>query len=66
MNVSRKCYPEVKSLGVGTEFCIAVDIANFFGGVRKVVPACGVLNLSNSYSTGNPWSKRNRHKGSIN
>ena len=24
----------------------------------KVVPVCGVLNLSNSYSTGNPWSKR--------
>ena len=27
---------------------------------------CGVLNLSNSYSTGIPWSKRNRHKGSMN
>ena len=27
---------------------------------------CGVLNLSNSYSTGIPWSKRNRRKGSIN
>ena len=24
----------------------------------KVVPVCGVLNSSNSYSTGNPWSKR--------
>ena len=24
----------------------------------RVVPVCGVLNLSNSYSTGNPWSKR--------
>ena len=24
---------------------------------RKVVPVCGVLNSSNSYSTGNPWSK---------
>ena len=24
----------------------------------KVVPLCGVLNSSNSYSTGNPWSKR--------
>ena len=35
-------------------------------GWRKVVPVCGVLNLSNSYSTGNPWSKRNRCKGSIN
>ena len=22
------------------------------------VPVCGVLNSSNSYSTGNPWSKR--------
>ena len=24
----------------------------------KVVPVCGILNSSNSYSTGNPWSKR--------
>ena len=24
----------------------------------KVVPVCGVLNSSNSYSTGNPWPKR--------
>ena len=37
-----------------------------FWGWRKVVPVCGVLNLSNSYSTGNPWSKRNRRKGPIN
>ena len=37
-----------------------------FWGWRKVVPVCGVLNLSNSYSTRNPWSKRNRRKGSIN
>ena len=37
-----------------------------FRGWLKVVPLCGVLNLSNSYSTGNPWSKRNRRKGSIN
>ena len=59
VNVSRKYCPEVKSLGVGAEFCQ-------FWGWRKVVPVCGVLNLSNSYSTGNPWSKRNRHKGSIN
>ena len=29
-----------------------------FWGWRKVVPVCGVLNSSNSYSTGNPWSKR--------
>ena len=26
---------------------------------RKVVPVCGVLNSSNSFSTGNPWSKKN-------
>ena len=58
VNVSRKCCPVKKSLGVGAEYCIAVDIA-------KVVPVCGVLNSSNSYSTGNPWSKRNRRKGSI-
>ena len=37
-----------------------------FWGWNKVVPVCGVLNLSNSYSTGIPWSKRNRRKGSIN
>ena len=65
VNVSRKCCPEVKQLGVGADFFITVDIANF-GGWRKVVPVCGVLNSSNSYSTGNPWSKRNRRKGSIN
>ena len=34
---------------------IAVDKANF--GVDKVVPVCSVLNVSNSYSTGIPWSK---------
>ena len=34
MNVSRKCCPEVKSLGVGAEYCIAVDIANFGGDVK--------------------------------
>ena len=33
---------------------------------NKDVPVCGVLNLSNSYSTGIPWSKRNRRKGSMN
>ena len=27
---------------------------------RKVVPVCGVLNVSNPYSTGNPWPKKNR------
>ena len=37
-----------------------------FWGWNKVVPVCGVLNLSKSYSTGIPWSKRNRRKGSIN
>ena len=37
-----------------------------FWGWNKVVPVCGVLNLSNSYSTGIPWSKRNRRKESIN
>ena len=37
-----------------------------FWGWNKVVPGCGVLNLSNSCSTGIPWSKRNRRKGSIN
>ena len=37
-----------------------------FWGWNKVVPVCGILNLSNSYSTGIPWSKRNRRKGSIN
>ena len=37
-----------------------------FWGWNKVVPVCDVLNLSNSYSTGIPWSKRNRRKGSIN
>ena len=37
-----------------------------FWGWRKVVPVCGVLNLSNSYSTRKPWSKRNRRQGSIN
>ena len=31
VNVSRKCCPEVKSLGVGAEFCIAV---NFGGDVK--------------------------------
>ena len=30
-----------------------------FWGWRKVVLVCDVLNLSNSYSTGIPWSKRN-------
>ena len=30
-----------------------------FQGWRKVVPVCGVLNVSNPYSTGNPWSKKN-------
>ena len=34
VNVSRKCCPEVKSLGVGVEFCIAVDIDNFGGDVK--------------------------------
>ena len=29
-----------------------------FWGWHKVVPVCGVLNVSNSYSTGIPWSKR--------
>ena len=29
-----------------------------FWGWNKVVPVCGVLNLSNSYSTGIPWSKK--------
>ena len=28
-----------------------------FWGWNKVVPVCGVLNLSNSYPTGIPWSK---------
>ena len=37
-----------------------------FWGWYKVVPVSGVLNSSNSYSIGNPWSKRNRRKGSIN
>ena len=37
-----------------------------FWGWRKVAPVCGVLNFSNSYSTGNPWSKRNRRQGSMN
>ena len=62
MNVSRKCCPVKKWLGVGAEFCIAVDRANFGGDVC----VCGVLNSFNSYSTENPWSKRNRCKGSIN
>ena len=30
-----------------------------FWGWRKVVPSCGVLNVSNPYSTGKPWSKKN-------
>ena len=34
VNLSRKCCPEVKSLGVGAEFRIAVDIANFGGDVK--------------------------------
>ena len=29
----------------------------------KVVPVCGILNSSNSYSTGNPWSKRLNSRG---
>ena len=29
----------------------------------KVVPVCGVLNSSNSYSTGNPWSMRIDSRG---
>ena len=32
---------------------------NQFWGWRKGVPVCGVLNVSNPYSTGNPWSKKN-------
>ena len=35
-------------------------------GWNKVVPVCGVLNLSNSYSTGIPSSKWNRREASIN
>ena len=35
VNVSRKYCPEVKSLGVGAQFCIAVDIANFGGDVKS-------------------------------
>ena len=62
VNVSRKCCPEVKPLGVRAAFCIAVDIVNFRGW-RKVVPVCGVLNSANSFSTGNTWSKRNRRQG---
>ena len=31
-----------------------------FWGWRKVVPVCGVLNVSNPYSTVNPWSIKNR------
>ena len=42
------------------------DRLSQFWGWNKVVPVCGVLNLPNSYSTGIPWSKRNRSKGSIN
>ena len=34
VNVSRKCCPEVKSLGVKAEFSIAVNIANFGGDVK--------------------------------
>ena len=30
-----------------------------FWGWRKVVPVCGILNVSNPYSTGKPWSKKN-------
>ena len=30
-----------------------------FWGWRKVVPVCGILNVSNQYSTGKPWSKKN-------
>ena len=33
-NISRNCGPEVKSLGVGAEFCITVYIANFGGDVK--------------------------------
>ena len=31
-----------------------------FWGWHKVVPVCGILNVSNPYSTGSPWSIRNR------
>ena len=31
VNIFRKCCPEVKKLGVGAEFCIAVNIANTGG-----------------------------------
>ena len=34
VNVSRKCCPEVKWLGVGVEYCITVDIANFGGDIK--------------------------------
>ena len=34
VNVSKKCCPEVKQLGVGVEFCIAVNIANFGGDLK--------------------------------
>ena len=34
VNVSRKCCPVKKSLGVRAEYCIAVDIANFGGDVK--------------------------------
>ena len=34
VNVSRKCCPVKKWLGVGADLCIAVDIANFVGDVK--------------------------------
>ena len=34
VNVFRKCCPKVRLLGVGAEFCKAVDIANFGGDVK--------------------------------
>ena len=54
--IKARCRSRIRHRNRHSQFC----------GWNKVVPVCGVLNLSNSYSTGIPWSKRNRRKGSIN
>ena len=59
VNVSRKCCPVAECLSGILDRCRH----NQFWRWRKVVPVWGGLNLSNSYSTGNPWSKRIDSRG---
>ena len=56
VNVSRKCCQGMKWLAVGAVFYVAIDIAKVESDLELFL--CDRLNSSNSYSTGNPWSKR--------